>query len=92
MTAPTVPGPNQQGTYHWLMSVQWTETRRWPRRPVVNGATYGGTTTPTPSQTRSDVYEHMRDHVYGDLAKTVGVDSPTILFFSLEPSQLRGAR
>lgn len=84
----TVPGPNPQGSHHWLMSVQWSETRRWIRRPVVNGATYGGTTTPMAGQSRADVYEHMREHVYSDLAKTVGVHSPTVVLWSLEPNQL----
>lgn len=79
----TVPGPNAQGSHHWLMSVQWSGKRR-----SVHGATYGGTTTPTARQTRADVYEHMREHVYSDLAKTVGVHSPTIVFWSLEPNQL----
>lgn len=88
MSTPPPPGPNPQGSHHWVMSVQWSETRRWTRRPVVNGATYGGTLTPAPGQTRSDVYERMREHVYRDLAKTVGVDSPTIVFWSLEPNQL----
>lgn len=83
MSTPPPPGPNPQGSHHWVMSVQWSGKRR-----SVHGATYGGTTTPTAGQTRADVYEHMREHVYSDLAATVGVQGPTILFFSLEPNQL----
>ncbi len=92
MSTPPPPGPNPQGTHHWLMSVQWPETRRWPRRPVVEGATYGDTITPKPGQTRSDMYERLRDHVYNDLATTIGVHGPTIVHWSLEPNHLGGAQ
>lgn len=85
-SAPT--GPDAQGTHHWVLSVQWPTKHRGGR---MSGANYGSTTTPAPGETRADVYDRIRNHVYRDLLATIGVDSPTVVFWTLEPNQLGSA-
>lgn len=82
MTAPIPPGPDPQGTHHWVISV------KWPIGPGQEAtATYRSTITPAPGQTRAEIYESIRDFVMRDA--TSG-QPPTVLFFSLEPNQLGG--
>jgi hypothetical protein len=77
-----VPGPNPQGTHHWVISAQWPDG---PGR-TING-TWRSTVTPKPGQTRAEIYEELRTYLME--AETGGV-APTIMFFALEPNQLGG--
>lgn len=83
MSATIPPGPNPQGTHHWVMSAAW---------PSGHGqettATYRSTITPEPGQTRAEIYETIRDFVMRDATNG---QPPTVLFFSLEPNQLGSA-
>jgi len=83
----TVPGPDPQGSHHWVMSVQWPETRR----TAAGGATYRATITPEPGQTRAEIYEEIRAWVFQEIAEATGVQRPTVVFWSLEPNDLGGA-
>lgn len=79
MSTPPPPGPNPQGSHHWVMSAQW------PTRDGEISGTWRSTITPEPGQTRAEVYEIVRAFVMKD---ATGGQPPTVLFFSLEPNQL----
>lgn len=83
MNSVTVPGPNPQGTHHWVMSAQWPDG---PSRTT--SGTWRSTMTPEPGQTRAEIYEALRAFLVD--TETGGIP-PTVLFFSLEPNQLGGA-
>lgn len=82
MSAPSVPGPNPQGTYHWVISASWQ-----PGNGTTADGTWRSTITPEPGQTRAEVYEEIRQSL---MANVTGGIAPTVLFFSLEPNELGG--
>ena len=83
MTAIAVPGPNPQGTHHWIMTISWQTTLGSERC-----GTWRSTITPEPGQTRADIYEIIRAGVINDGGCEM---PPTVLFFALEPNTLGGA-
>jgi len=84
VTTISVPGPNPQGSHHWVMTISWQTTPGSERR-----GTWRSTITPEPGQTRADIYEILRAFVMRDASCGI---PPTVLFFALEPNALGGAR
>jgi hypothetical protein len=75
----TVPAPQQQGTHHFVMTLQ---------RPIGSGFTMGTFSnhiTPAPVMTRHDVYQAIKQEI--GQADPDFTDA-TVVFFSLEPNQL----
>ncbi|GAA1454228.1 hypothetical protein [Nocardiopsis tropica] len=73
-------------TYHYVLTIQY---------PLPHGAGAGfgmatdtGTIQPGEQQTRGDVYRQIVD----EIAATRGAVRPNVIFFSLEPNVLGGAR
>ncbi|GAA0972881.1 hypothetical protein Q7689_00030 [Nocardiopsis tropica] len=71
-------------TYHYVLTIQY---------PLPNGGGFGmatdtGTIQPGEQQTRGDVYRQIVD----EIAATRGAVRPNVIFFSLEPDVLGGAR
>ena len=70
--------------YHWVLSVSGSIRGRQAT------AGFNGDIETVQGQTRSQVYDHLRGWVLGEIRRQTGssMDSPATVFFSLEPDRL----
>ncbi|MFJ2195266.1 hypothetical protein [Streptomyces violaceusniger] len=76
----TGPAAQQQGSHHFILTLQMPQ----PDRGYVT-ATFAGTFTPRPGDTRADSYEVMREQI---TQAHPHLERANVLFFSLERNQL----
>lgn len=75
-TSQTTPTADQQGSHHWVMTLEL---------PGYAATTRSGTWTPAPSTTRNDAFTAIRNEIaaqHPEMAKA------NVMFFAFEPNQL----
>lgn len=83
-TATTTPAQNTTSELFWVMTVQPAQKAAG----VTALATFKGTFTPVPGDTRRDAFQKIRDYVSDQLVRGGQPAEHTVLFYSLEPNQL----
>lgn len=79
-TTQNATGTGQARRYMWVITVQWSTGRGFSQ------ATFRNTVLVPTGASRLDIFTQVCELAQ----RQIGVDSPTVLFFSLEPDRLNG--